>query len=112
MSQSVEIKVPEVDDTVRSPTDALRFVTAMLVATGTFFAVIVFPDIFGGLGLGLDTIFENPSGAGAEIAELVLTAIVLLLPAILVVTFVWRREPSPPCNRRTRGSRRLLRRRG
>jgi undecaprenyl-diphosphatase len=92
MSLTVDINVPEVHETVRSPTDALRFATAMLVAIGTFFVVIVFPDVFGGLGLDLSEIFENTSNAEAEIAGLVLTAIVLLVPVILVTTFMWRRE--------------------
>ena len=92
MSQTVEINVPEVDETVRSPTDALRFATAMLVAIGTFFVVIIFPDVFGGLGLDLDQILDNTSDAEAEIAGLVLTAIALLVPVILIVTSAWRRE--------------------
>ena len=91
MNQSVEINVPEVDETVRSPTDALRFVTAMLVAIGTFIVVLIFPDVFGGLGLDLDEIFQNPSGAAVEIVGLALTALVLLIPVILVVTLLWRR---------------------
>lgn len=92
MNQPVEINVPERDETVRSPTDALRFATAMLVAIGTFFVVIIFPDVFGGLGLDLDTIFDNTSDAGAEIAGLILTAVILLVPVILIATFLWHRE--------------------
>lgn len=92
MNQPVEINVPEADETVRSPTDALRFGTAMLVAIGTFFVVIIFPDVFGGLGLDLDTIFDNTSDAGAEIAGLILTAVTLLVPVILIATFLWHRE--------------------
>jgi len=92
MNQPVEINVPEVDETVRSPTDALRFVTAFLVATGTFFVVLIFPDVFGGLGLDLSEIFENTSDAETEIAGLVLTAVVLLVPMILVITFIWHGE--------------------
>ena len=54
MTQAVEINVPEVNETVRSPTDALNFVTAMLVALGTTVVVIIFPDVFGGLGVDLN----------------------------------------------------------
>lgn len=90
--QAVEINVPEVDETVRSPTDALNFVTAMLVALGTAVVVFIFPDVFGGLGVDLNNIFEDASGAAAEIAGLVLTAIALTVPLVLVVYFVWARE--------------------
>ena len=92
MMQALEINVPEVDETVRSPTDALNFVTAMLVALGTALVVFIFPDVFGGLGVDLEAIFEDASGAGAEIAGLVLTAVVLTVPLVLVVYFVWNRE--------------------
>ena len=87
--QPVEINVPEVSETVRSPTDALDFVTAMLVALGTAVVVLIFPDVFGGLGVDLNEIIEEGSGAGAEIAGLVLTAIALTVPLVLVAYFVW-----------------------
>jgi undecaprenyl-diphosphatase len=90
--QAVEINVPEVDETVRSPTDALDFVTAMLVALGTAVVVLIFPDVFGGLGADLTEIFEEGSDAAAEIAGLVLSAIALTVPLVLVVYFVWARE--------------------
>ena len=90
--QPVEINVPEVSETVRSPTDALDFVTAMLVALGTAVVVLIFPDVFGGLGVDLNEIIKEGSGAGAEIAGLVLTAIALTVPLVLVAYFVWARE--------------------
>ena len=90
--QPVEINVPEVSETVRSPTDALDFVTAMLVALGTAAVVLIFPDVFGGLGVDLNEIIKEGSGAGAEIAGLVLTAIALTVPLVLVAYFVWARE--------------------
>jgi undecaprenyl-diphosphatase len=92
MNEAVEINVPEVAETVRSPTDALGLVAAMLVALGTAVVVIIFPDVFGGLGVDLNEIFEEGSGAGAEITGLVLTAIALTVPLMLVVYFVWARE--------------------
>lgn len=92
MMQAVEINVPEVDETVRSPTDALNFVTAMLVALGTTVVVIIFPDVFGGLGVDLNEIIKDASGAWAEIAGLVLTAIALTVPLVLVVYFLWVRD--------------------
>lgn len=90
--QAVEINVPEASHTVRSPTDALNFLTAMLVAVGTAVVVLIFPDVFGGLGADLDTIFDDASGAAPEIAGLVITAVVLTVPLVLVVYFVWTRE--------------------
>ena len=90
--QAVEINVPEVSETVRSPTDALDFVTALLVALGTTVVVLIFPDVFGGLGVDLNEIFEEGSDAAAEITGLVLTAIALTVPLVLVVYFVWARE--------------------
>ena len=90
--QGVEINVPETSHTLRSPTDALNFVTAMLVAVGTAVVVLIFPDVFGGLGADLDAIFDDASGAVPEIAGLVITAVVLTVPLVLVVYFVWARE--------------------
>jgi len=90
--QAVEINVPEVSETVRSPTDALDFVAALLVALGTAVVVLIFPDVFGGLGVDLNEILEEGSGAVAEMAGLVLTAIALTVPLVLVVYFVWVRE--------------------
>ena len=54
MNEAVEINVPEVAETVRSPTDALGSLAAMLVALGTAVVVIIFPDVFGGLGVDLN----------------------------------------------------------
>ena len=90
--QAVEINVPEVEETVRSPTDALNLVTALLVALGTSLIVIIFPDVFGGLAIDLNEIFEEGSNAAAEITGLVLTIIALTVPLVLVVYFVWVRE--------------------
>lgn len=92
MTSAVEINVPDADRTVRSPTDALRFVVAMLVASVTVIIVIAFPDTFGGLGRDLSLVFEDASEAAAEIAGLGLTAIVLAIPLVLVVFFIRRRD--------------------
>jgi hypothetical protein len=77
MSQSLDFNVPEADEATRAPTDALQFDTALLVAIGAAFVVLGFPDVL-----------DDSSGTSAEIAGLVLTAVVVTVPVALVFIFV------------------------
>ena len=92
MATPVQINVPDADRTVRSPTDALRFVTASIVGVLTILVVLIFPDIFGGLGQDLSEIFDDASGAIPEIAGLVVTALVLAVPSIILLFFIRERD--------------------
>ncbi|MEA2023514.1 MAG: lipopolysaccharide kinase InaA family protein [Actinomycetota bacterium] len=91
MTTSVQINVPDANSTVRSPTDALRFVTASIVAFITTLVVLIFPDVFGGLGQDLSEIFEDTAGAVTEIIGLIVTAVVLAVPLIILVSFTRQR---------------------
>ena len=92
MATPVQINVPDADRTVRSPTDALRFVTASIVGVLTILVVLIFPDVFGGLGQDLSEIFDDASGAIPEIAGLVVTALVLAVPSIILLFFIRERD--------------------
>ena len=92
MTTPVQINVPDADQTVRSPTDALRFVTASIVAFITALVVLIFPDVFGGLGKDLSEILDNTTGAAAEIVGLILTALILAVPLIILFSFTRRRD--------------------
>lgn len=92
MTTSVQINVPDAQSTVRSPTDALRLVIASTVAVVTGLVVLIFPDVFGGLGQDLSAIFDDASGAVPEIIGLALTALVLAVPLIILVFFIRQRD--------------------
>jgi len=92
MTTPVQINVPDADRTVRSPTDALRFVTASIVGVLTILIVLIFPDVFGGLGQDLSEIFDDAAGAITEIAGLVVTALVLAVPSIILLFFIRERD--------------------
>ncbi len=92
MTTSVQINVPDADLSVRSPTDALRLVTALIVGITTTLIVLIFPDVFGGLGQDLSEIFDDTAGAITEIVGLVITALVLAVPSIILVAFVRQRD--------------------
>ena len=92
MTTSVQINVPDADQTVRSPTDALRFVTASIVASITILIVLIFPDVFGGLGQDLSHIFDDAAGATTEIIGLIVTVLVLAVPLIILVFFTHARD--------------------
>ena len=92
MTTSIEINVPDTDRTVRSPTDALRFVTASIVGIATTLLVLILPDVFGGLGQDIDEIFDDTAGAIAEIVGLMITALVLAVPLIILVVFTRQRD--------------------
>ncbi|MEA3501949.1 MAG: lipopolysaccharide kinase InaA family protein [Actinomycetota bacterium] len=92
MTTSVQINVPDADRTVRSPTDALRFVTASIVGFLTTLIVLIFPDTFGGLGQDLSEIFDDAAGAIPEIVGLIVTVLVLAVPLIILVFFVRERD--------------------
>jgi len=92
MTTSVQINVPDAQPTVRSPTDALRLVIGSAVAVVTGLVVLIFPDIFGGLGQDLSAIFDDTSGAIPEIIGLALTALVLAVPLIILVFFIRQRD--------------------
>ena len=92
MTTSARINVPDTDQTVRSPTDALRFVTASIVVFITTLIVLIFPDVFGGLGKDLSEIFDDTAGAITEIVGLVVTAFVLAVPLIILVFFAAKRD--------------------
>lgn len=92
MPNPVQINVPDADRTVRSPTDALRFVTASIVGVLTILIVLIFPDVFGGLARDLSEIFDDASGAISEIAGLIVTALVLAVPLIILVFFIRERD--------------------
>jgi len=92
MTSTAHIDVPYREQTVHSPTDALRFVTASLAGIATFLVVLVFPDVFGSLGREISTALESRSDAAGTIAGLVLTAIVLAVPIILLVFFIRRKD--------------------
>jgi undecaprenyl-diphosphatase len=92
MTTSVQINVPAPDQTVRSPTDALRIVTASIVGITTTLIVLIFPDVFGGLGQDLSEIFDDTAGAVTEIIGLIVTALVLAIPLIILVAFTRQRD--------------------
>ncbi len=92
MTTSTQINVPDADRTVRSPTDALRLVTASIVVLVTTLVVLIFPDVFGGLGQDLSQIFDDAAGAIAEIVGLVITVFVLAVPLIILVIFTRQRD--------------------
>jgi len=92
MTTTVRINVPPRTTTVRSPTDALRLVVAVLTAVATVLVVLAFPDVYGSLGRDIGAALEDGSGAVATIAGLALTAIVLMVPVILLLFFVKQRN--------------------
>ena len=92
MTTSVQIDVPDADRTVRSPTDALRLVTASIVVFITTLIVLIFPDVFGGLGKDLGEIFDDAAGAVTEIIGLTVTALILAVPLTILVFFTRRRD--------------------
>jgi undecaprenyl-diphosphatase len=92
MTTSVQIDIPDADRTVRSPTDALRFVTASIVGLTTTLIVLIFPDVFGGLGQDLSEIFDDAAGAITEIIGLIVTVLVLAVPLIILVVFTRERD--------------------
>ncbi len=92
MAPPVQINIPAADQTVRSPTDALRLVTASIVGVLTTLIVLIFPDVFGGLGQDLTEIFDDAAGAITEIVGLIVTALVLAIPLIIVVFFTRARD--------------------
>lgn len=89
---SVHINVPDADQTVRSPTDALHLIMSSIVGLLTTLIVLIFPDVFGGLGQDLNEILDDAAGAIAEIVGLILTALVLAVPLIILVAFTRQRD--------------------
>jgi hypothetical protein len=53
MTTAVQIDVSDADRNVRSPSDALRFVTASIVPVATVVVALIFPDVVGCLGRDL-----------------------------------------------------------
>lgn len=92
MTTPVQINIPDADRTVRSPTDALRFVTALIVAFITTLVTLIFPDVFGGLGKDLSEILDGTAEAVPEIIGLVLTVLILAVPLIILVLFIRQRN--------------------
>jgi len=92
MTETAQIDVPTVHTTVHSPTDALRFVTATLVAIATVLVILVLPDLYGGLGKDITVAIEGGSTITPAVLGLVLTVIVLAVPVILLFFFVRQRN--------------------
>jgi tRNA A-37 threonylcarbamoyl transferase component Bud32 len=92
MTASVQINVPDANQTVRSPTDALRLVVSSIVTFVTILIVLIFPDVFGGLGKDLNEILDDAAGAATEIVGLILSALVLTVPLIILVYFTRQRD--------------------
>ncbi len=92
MTTLPEINVPHRDTVVHSPTDALRFLTAALVAVSAVIFALVFPEAYGGLGRDIASALDQGTGAFADVAALAITVVVLAVPVILLVFFVRQRS--------------------
>ncbi len=92
MTPTPEINVPHRDTTVHSPTDALRFLVAALVAVTSVIFVLIFPESYGGLGRDIAAALEQGTGAIHDVLGLVVAAITLAVPVILLIFFVRQRS--------------------
>ena len=92
MSERDSTALPPGPETIHSPTDALRFVIAALVTITTVLVVLLFPDMYGGTGKDISAVFETGSGTSSTIVGLILTGVILAIPAILLVILTRKRE--------------------
>ncbi|MEN8112846.1 MAG: hypothetical protein ABFS21_00545 [Actinomycetota bacterium] len=91
MTTSVQINVPDQAVTVRSPTDALRLLVAVLITVITVILALVFPSLLGDLTEDLGGLIEGTGGTVPQVAGLVVSAIVLATPLLLLAFFVGQR---------------------
>jgi undecaprenyl-diphosphatase len=92
MSEEASTALPSGPETVHSPTDALRFVIAALITITTVLVVLLFPDMYGGIGTDISAVLETRSGTPSTIVGLILTGITLAVPAILLVILTRERR--------------------
>ncbi|MEN8234437.1 MAG: hypothetical protein ABFR89_05885 [Actinomycetota bacterium] len=91
MTASAEINVPDHAVTVRSPTDALRLLVAVLITIITVILAFVFPSLLGDLTEDLGGLIEGAGGTFPQITGLVVSAIVLAAPLLLLAFFLKQR---------------------